>query len=210
MIDCSGCYLPGLACQKVIQEDIEVAQALVSPDHIVAADIWAAVVKTVTGYVPFFIGSAVVQINVIVSVPVICPDDVVPCDRGIGVVERSIGYGNIGQHFKVVHLNIRILWTFPVIRPDDAPIADSRFHLDVSRCQGRISACLDVVEIYIRAVVQIGNEFAINLRVRLLAGLGVGRGLLSCEVHVGNVGLSGAIIRPGYNIATDRRKRLIS
>ncbi len=72
------------------------------------------------------------------------------------------------------------------------------------------AACLDVVEIDIRAVVQISNEFAINLRVRLLAGLGEGRGLLSCEVHVGDVGLSGAIIGPGYDIAVDRRKRLIS
>ena len=113
------------------------------------------------------------------------------------MVKRSTGYGDVGQHLEVVHLNIRILWPFPVIRPDDASIANGRFHLDGSRRQGEIGSCLDVVEIDIRAVVQIGNEFAVNLRVRLLAGLGEGRGLLSCEVHVGDVGLAGAIIRPG-------------
>ena len=107
------------------------------------------------------------------------------------MVERSIGYGYVGQHLEVVHLNIRILWPSPVIRPDDAPVADGRFHLDGSRCQGKICARLDVVEIDIRAVVQIGNVIAINLRVRLLAGLGEGRGLLSCKVYEGNVRLAG-------------------
>jgi len=127
------------------------------------------VIEAVLGYLRLLSGCDVEQIDIEVAVSVVSPNDIIFGDRGIGVIERTTGYGYIGQYLEVEHLDVRIVGSFPVIGPDHSSFADRRLHLDAAWSKSDICTGLDIIEIDVRVVVEVGDVAAIDPGIGLYA-----------------------------------------